>query len=98
VFCLNKLLSLFNRRKRSSFLNMFGRKRANRKMVWGSVLSLAMSAAAYGLNRRSMKSNIGHAFQNLVNTNPLRGAKPNQAAISEFANEIAPDKNQMQNK
>ncbi|MGM0853408.1 MAG: hypothetical protein ACQEWI_12470 [Bacillota bacterium] len=94
---MNKLLSLFNRRRRSSFLNMFGRKRANRKMVWGSVLSLAMSVAAYGLNRRSMNSNIGRTFQNLVNTNPLRGAKPNLAAINEFANEIAPDKNQMQN-
>ncbi|MGM0827634.1 MAG: hypothetical protein ACQEU4_05385 [Bacillota bacterium] len=94
---MNKLLSLFNRRKRSSFLNMFGRKRANKRMVWGSVLSLAMSAAAYGLNRRSMNSNIGRTFQNLVNTNPLRGAKPNLAAINEFANEIAPDKNQMQN-
>jgi hypothetical protein len=94
---LDKLLSLFNRRRRSSFLNMFDRKRANRRMVWGSVLSLAMSATAYGLNRRSMNSNIGRTFQNLGNTNPLRGAKPNLAAINEFANEIAPDKNQMQN-
>jgi hypothetical protein len=95
---MNKLLSLFNRGRKSSFLKMFGRKRANRRMVWGSVLSVAMSAAAYGLNRRSMNNNIGRTFQNLMNNNPLRGDKPNLAAINEFANEIAPDKNQMQNK
>ncbi|MCA1063762.1 hypothetical protein QTG56_00835 [Rossellomorea sp. AcN35-11] len=93
---LNQLLSLFNRRTRSSILNMLGRKRrTNRTMIWGTVLSLAMSAAAYGLNRRSMNSNIGRTFQNLVNTIPLRGAKPNLASINEFANELAPDQNQM---
>jgi hypothetical protein len=100
VFRLNNLVAMLfkPRRRKSSFLNMFSRKRKNRKMIWGSALSLAMSAAAYGLNRRRTSSSSGQGFQNLMKNTSLKGVQPNFAAINEFANEIAPGKNPQQNK
>ncbi|WP_456271028.1 hypothetical protein [Bacillus sp. AK031] len=94
----NLLAMLFKPKRKTSFFNMFGRKRNNRKMMWGSALSLAMSAAAYGLNRRRTGSNSGQGFQNMMSNTSLKGIQPNFAAINEFANEIAPDKKTQQNK
>ncbi|WP_409254207.1 hypothetical protein V1502_10010 [Bacillus sp. SCS-153A] len=86
---MNNLLSmLFNTRKRSSFFNMFGRrKRMNRRMIWSSVLSLGMSAAAYALNRRNTNTGTG-SIQGLMKN---RNMNTLQTAMAEFANEIAPN-------
>jgi hypothetical protein len=67
---------------------MFGRrKRINRRMIWSSILSLGMSAAAYGLNRRRM-GNTGNSFQGLMKN---RNMNILQTAMAEFADEIAPN-------
>ncbi|EDL66773.1 hypothetical protein BSG1_05435 [Bacillus sp. SG-1] len=80
---------LFNNRKKSSFLNMFGRrKRMNRRMLWSSVLSLGMSAAAYALNRRNSNTGTGSSIQGLMKN---RNMNTLQTAMAEFANEIAPN-------
>jgi hypothetical protein len=99
VVRLNNLFAmLFKPKRKSSFLNMFGRKRNNRRMMWGSALSLAMSAAAFGLNRKRTSSRSGQGFQSLINNTSLKTVQPNFAAINEFANELAPDKKTQQNK
>jgi hypothetical protein len=89
VFRLNNWLSmLFNNRKLSPFLKVFrGRRRMTKGMIWSSVLSIGMSAAAYGLNRK--RSNNGaESFQGPMKN---RNMKTLQAAMVEFADEIAPD-------
>ena len=78
--------------------NVFGRKRNNRGMLWATILGLGASAAAYGLNR-SRNKNIKKPLQNVMNTmqTPFKGQIPN-AALAEFAKELAPDKNSFTNK
>jgi hypothetical protein len=80
---------LFNNRRKSSVLNLFGRKkRMNRRMLWSSLLSLGMSAAAYGLNRRRTNNASASSFNGLMKN---RNMSTLQTAMAEFANELAPN-------
>ncbi|MGM0845567.1 MAG: hypothetical protein ACQEUT_11360 [Bacillota bacterium] len=86
---MNNLLPLIFNRKRSSFMNMFHRRKGlNRRMMWSSILSLGMSAAAYGLNRRRSNNGQSSTFQG----GPLKNKNMRmlQTAMAEFANEITP--------
>jgi hypothetical protein len=80
---------LFNNRRKSSVLNLFGRKkRMNRRMLWSSILSLGMSAAAYGLNRRRTHNDSASSFNGLMKN---RNMSTLQMAMAEFASELAPN-------
>lgn len=92
---------LFNIGGSQQFLNMFGRRRNNRSMIWGSLLGLGVSAAAYGLRRnRNGNGNMMQPVQNLMNNFRTRNNVqiPNMAALTEFSKEIVPNKNPLTNK
>lgn len=95
----NWINALFNTGRRQPLLNMFGRRRRNtRGMLWGSLISLGVSAAAYGLNRNRNR-NMLRPLQNIMNNSRMGAAlKPNMAGLTEFAKELAPDKNNLNKK
>lgn len=98
-FALNNwITALFNIGRRQPFYNVFGRRRNNRGMMWGSLLGLGVSAAAYGI-RRSRNRNLMQPIQNLMNKTGMGNVqKPNMAGLTEFAKEIVPNKNPLNNK
>ncbi|RIW34715.1 hypothetical protein D3H55_09395 [Bacillus salacetis] len=57
-------------------------------MFWSSIISLVMSAAAYGMNRRRMNNTSSVPYGGLMKN---RNMSTLQAAMIEFADEIAPD-------
>jgi hypothetical protein len=73
---------------------MFGGRRNNSGLIWGSLLGLGVSAAAYGLSR-NQKRNMLLPFQNLINNSRFgkNVQNPNIAGLTEFANELVPNKN-----
>ncbi|MBX9973797.1 hypothetical protein [Cytobacillus firmus] len=96
----NWINAIFNAGRMQPFLNMFGRKRRrNRGMLWGSLISLGLSAAAYGFTRNRGR-NMARPFQNLMNNTAqmTNFQKPNMAGLTEFAEELTSNKNQINNK
>lgn len=88
-------MTLFNTGRNQPFLRMFGRRRNNRNGLWLSLLGLGIGAATFGLSRfqngkmRRPVQNLMQQFrQNTQNANPM----PNKTAFAEFAQEIAPNK------
>jgi hypothetical protein len=96
---INWLTALFNIGRRQPLLNMFGRRRNNRGIIWGPLLGLGISAAAYGLSRNRNK-NMLRPLQNLMNNSRMEKSvqKPNLAGLTEFAKELVPNKKQFNNK
>lgn len=84
---------------RQSILNMLGRRRNNRGMIWASLIGLGVSAAAYGLSR-TQNRNMPNPVQNLMNNFRFNNAvkMPNMANLTEFSKELVPDKNSYTNK
>jgi hypothetical protein len=75
-----------------------GRRRNGRGLIWGTLLSLAVSLIAYGV-RRNSNGNMMRPMQNMMtNFRMGSGQKPNMAGLTEFANEISPNKNPFPNK
>ncbi|WP_026584322.1 hypothetical protein [Bacillus sp. J33] len=96
----NWVNALFNTGRMQPFLNMFGRRRRrnNRGVLWGSLISLGVSAAAYGLTRNRNR-NMLRPLQNLMNNSRMGTVqRPNMAGLTEFADEFAPNKNPLNNK
>ncbi|GGB47041.1 hypothetical protein [Fictibacillus barbaricus] len=82
----------------TALFNMNGRRRNGRGWMWGTLLSLAFSLIAYGL-RRNRNGNWLRPMQNVMNNVRMgSGQKPNMAGMTEFANEISPNKNPFSNK
>ncbi|MBT2689573.1 hypothetical protein J7I93_15385 [Bacillus sp. ISL-47] len=81
---------------RRPLMNMFGMKkrRNNWGWLWGSLLSLVLSTAAYGFTRaRNNNGNI-HPMQEIMNNSRMTNAfqKQNLAGLTEFADELGFDK------
>lgn len=77
---------------------MFGKRRNNRGMIWGSLISLGVSAAAYGM-RRNRNRNMFRPIRNFMNNLRIGTVqKPNTAGLTEFSKELIPNKNQNTNK
>jgi hypothetical protein len=86
----NWITALFNMNR--------GRRRNGRGWMWGTLLSLAVSLVAYGV-RRNQNGNMMRPMENMMNNFRLgRGQKPNMAGFTEFADELAPNKNSNTNK
>lgn len=79
-------------RRGLNILNMFGKRRNNRGMIWASLLGLGVSAAAYGL-RKNRNMNIQQPIQNIMNRvrSSTAGPMPNMAALTEFSEELIPN-------
>ncbi|XJZ28936.1 hypothetical protein ACF5W4_09180 [Bacillota bacterium Lsc_1132] len=94
----NWLNALFNTGRRQPLFNIFGKRRNNSGMVWGSLIGLGLSAAAFGLTRNRNRISF-RPFQGLMN-NPQMGMVKNQnmAGLTEFAKEMVPNKNPFNNK
>lgn len=63
-------------------------------MIWGSLLGLGVSAAAYGLSRNrngNMMRPVKNMMENMRTRNNLQ--LPNMAGLTEFSKEILPDNN-----
>jgi hypothetical protein len=74
------------------------RRRNNRMMMWGTLLSLGLSAALFGL-RRNRNNTRFQPLQNLMNNSQMGPFQNlNMAGLTEFAKEIVPNKNQLNNK
>ncbi len=88
------LFSLLN--KRQPLMKMFRRKQNNnRGVMWASLLSLAVSAAAYVLSRGQKQTNEGSTsktspLQNIVsNLAPKNNISlMNDAALTEYSEEL----------
>ncbi len=95
----NWITALFKIGRRQNILNMFGRRRNNRGMIWASILGLGISAATYGLSR-NRKRNMLSPVQNLMKNFQFRNIAqmPNMANLTEFAKELVPNKNSNTNK
>ncbi|KAB2332135.1 hypothetical protein F7731_17775 [Cytobacillus depressus] len=95
----NWIQLLFRLGRRQNLLNMFGRRRNNRGMMWASLLGLGASAAAYGLGR-NRKNNMQNPVQNLMNNFQFRsaGQMPKMANLTEFAKELVPNRGSNTNK
>jgi len=91
-------MSLFNLGKRQPFSNMFGRKNNNRGMIWGSLFSLGVGAAAIGLKRTRNRNMLKPISSKLSNTRIGRNAQTNMAGVTEFSKELLPSKNSLNNK
>lgn len=80
--------------RRQNLFNMFNRKRNNRGVLWTSLISLGVSAAALGLRRNGNKNMLA-SIQNVMKN----GQIPKMAnAITEFSKELVPNKNQFTKK
>lgn len=92
---------LFNSRQGKNLLKMVGRRRRNnnRGMMWASLLGIGASAAAYGLGRNRNNTNMMRPVQNVMNNLRSRntGQMPNMANMTEFAKEVAPNKDPFKN-
>ena len=77
---------LFKVAERQNILNMFGRRRNNRGMIWASVLGLGVSAAAYVFRRNgnSKRLNPNQSFMN-----SFRTQNTTQMPLTEFSKELA---------
>ncbi|MDQ0243382.1 hypothetical protein J2S09_000918 [Bacillus fengqiuensis] len=89
----------FNTKRSRQLLNMFGRRRNNRGVMWASLLGIGASAAAYGLGRNRGNNGMGSAIQNAVKNSGLNNLQrvvpmPNKRAYAEFAEEMSPNQNQ----
>lgn len=95
----NWITALFNMGGRQNILNMLGRRRNNRGMIWASLLGLGVSAAVYGL-RRTQNRNMTNPLQNLMNNFRFNNAlqMPKMANLTEFSEELVPNKNSNTNK
>lgn len=91
--------ALLNTGRRQNILKMFGRKPGNRGMMWASLVSLGVSAAAYGLGRNRNRKSLS-PVQNIMNNirTGKAGRIPNTVALTEFAKELAPNKKPFTNK
>ncbi|MBP3040821.1 hypothetical protein J9303_15125 [Bacillaceae bacterium Marseille-Q3522] len=77
---------------------MFRRRRNNRGFFWASMLGLGVGAAALGLTRtrnRNMMEQVQHLVNQFLSRNTNR--MPANTAVTEFAKEIAPDKDPFTN-
>ncbi|MFO1445176.1 hypothetical protein KDN24_18645 [Bacillus sp. Bva_UNVM-123] len=93
---MNKMVSaLFNMKRTQNRFNMFRKKRNNRGILWTTVLSLAVSAAAFGIKRNRNRT-IQNSVQNLMSNLkvPSMGQTPKMADLTEFSKELLPDNNQ----
>ena len=90
----NWVNTLFNNRQGRNLLKMFTKKRNNRWMMWASMLGLGVSAAV-GL-RGTRTGNILNPIQNVMDNIRFRnpGQMPKMANLTEFAQELGPDKMQ----
>lgn len=74
-------------------LNVFGRKRNNRGIMWASLLGLGVGAAAFGFRRNGNRDsqNLVRNFLNKETGN--EGRVPNIAPLMELSKELGIDKN-----
>ncbi|PAE33327.1 hypothetical protein [Bacillus sp. 7884-1] len=95
----NWITALFKIGRRQNILNMFGRRRNNRGILWASILGMGISAAAYGF-RRNSNINMLNSVQNLMNNFRFRNITPipKMANLTEFSKELVPNKNSFTNK
>lgn len=93
---LNNILdALFNMRRVQNRFNIFQKRRNNRGWLWTTLLSLAVSATAFGI-KRNRNRNIQNSVQNLMSNLNVRNMAqmPKMADLAEFSKELMPNNEQ----
>ncbi|WP_108670591.1 hypothetical protein [Peribacillus acanthi] len=97
----NWLPVLFRMAKSQDFLKMFGRKKRSNGMLWATLIGLGVSAAALGLGRNNKQNTTADTVQSLMSDLKLpninMGQMPKMANLTEFAKELAPNNNGLNN-
>lgn len=98
----NWITPLLKMGRTRSFYNMFGRRRNNRGIMWGSLLGMVLSVAVYGLGGNRNK-NMMRPIQNFLNNfgrgkTTLTPNIANIAGLTEFSKELIPNNNPNTNK
>ncbi|GLB61305.1 hypothetical protein [Cytobacillus sp. NCCP-133] len=94
----NWISALFNNMgdMRKPLMNMIGKKRKNNwgGWLWGSLLSLILSTAAYTFTRTRNQNGNVHPMQQIMNSSGMGNAfqKQNLAGLTEFADEMGFEK------
>jgi hypothetical protein len=88
---MNKWIMSFFQIGRKPLMALFGKKRNGRGWIWGSLLSLGVSAAAIRLSRnKKMQSPVNNIMNNFdIGKMSKMG---NLAALAEIAEELVPNK------
>lgn len=91
---MNNLLSrFFNMMGKQNVYKMFWKKRTNNRMIWASIISVIVSAAAYFLRKnQGIGNQANNSVQNVMNslmTAQTTKTIPN-AVMAEFAKELLP--------
>lgn len=84
----NWFTTLFKIAGNRNILNMFGRRRNNRGMIWATLLGLGVSAAAYGFRRNGDRKWL-NPVQNVMNNRQTQNIT--RMALAEFSKELADD-------
>jgi hypothetical protein len=88
---MNKWIMSFFQIGRKPLMALFGKKRNGRGWIWGSLLSLGVSAAAIRLSRnKKMQSPVNNIMNNFdIGKMSKMG---NLAGLAEIAEELVPNK------
>lgn len=88
---MNKWIMSFFQIGRKPLMTLFGKKRNGRGWIWGSLLSLGVSAAAIRLRRnKKMQSPVNNIMNNFdIGKMSKMG---NLAGLAEIAEELVPNK------
>jgi len=88
---MNKWIMSFFQIGRKPLMALFGKKRNGRGWIWGSLLSLGVSAAAIRLSRnKKMQSPVNNIMNNIdIGKMSKMG---NLAGLAEIAEELVPNK------
>lgn len=94
----NWLNFLFRLAGKQNILNLFGRRRNNRGLLWASLLGIGVSAAAIGFKRNGSIKLPDPVSKVMSNVKKPDISQFTQLALAEFAKEITPNKNSLDDK
>lgn len=88
---MNKWITSFFQLRRNPLMTLFGKKRNGKGWIWGSLLSLGVSAAAIRLRRNRMTRSPVDNIMNNIDIGKMN-KMGNLAGLAEIAEELVPNK------
>lgn len=88
---MNKWITSFFQLRRNPLMALFGKKRNGKGWIWGSLLSLGVSAAAIRLRRNKKTQSPVNNIMNNIDIGKM-SKMGNLAGLAEIAEELVPNK------
>lgn len=88
---MNKWITSFFQLRRNPLMAFFGKKRNGKGWIWGSLISLGVSAAAIRLRRNRMTQSTVNNIMNNIDLGKMN-KMGNLAELAEIAEELIPNK------